>query len=248
MLSRNRTKIGRVVSYILHISSRIHQVVVRWSAVALALVGRPWRRALKQHRRRQAYRKLKQLGLIDAFSGYPADAIAPKYHELYGLYRLVKKRKPAVLVELGGGYSTFAFAQACHDLAAKQGHRVQFYSVDQSDYWQQVVKERMPPKLSPFVNFYRATPRLIEIHGTVVSAFDSLPAKYVNLIFVDGGTVPGNRIGVDALQLEKSAPADYAILVDGRKETVVFLREHLTRQYRIGPGLGGTQTLFQPAS
>ena len=216
-----------------------------WTKAALIAMDQRWRRISKRHRVRRSYRRLERLGLVEYFRDYPAEAISPKYHELYGLYRLVKKRRPKVMIELGGGYSTFAFAQACHDLA-KQGHRIQFYSVDQSDHWQQVVKERMPLILSPFVNFYRATPQLVEINGTPVSVFDSLPVEQANLIFVDGGTVPGNKIGADALQLEKSAPADYAILVDGRKETVAFLRQNLTRRYRMGPGLGGTQTLFEP--
>ena len=226
--------------------SRTLKTLSSWSRAGLTALGIRWRRKIKHRRWRRSYRRLERLGLIEYFRDHSAEPVQPKYHELYGLYRLVKKRRPKVVIELGGGYSTFALAQACHDLA-KQGHKTQFYSVDQSDHRQQVVKERMPPKLTPFVNFHRATPRLVEIAGTMVSAFDSLPIEQANLIFVDGGNVPGNKIGADALQLEINAPPDYAILVDGRKETVAFLRENLTRRYRIGPGLGGTQTLFEPA-
>jgi len=204
-----------------------------------------WKDASDRYRRQKAYRKLESFGLIDAFEGYPKDAIQPKYHELYGLYRLVMQRRPAVLLELGGGYSTFALAQACHDLE-RTGESVRLYSVDGSDYWQKVVKDRMPRRLRPFVRFYRANPKLTEINGVVVSIFDSLPVEQANLVYVDGGLVPGNDIGADALKLERGAPLDYAILVDGRTATVAFLREKLKRTYHVEPGLAGSQTLFLP--
>lgn len=189
-------------------------------------------------RRWWGYRQLQRLGLIDCFRDYPPDAITPKYNQLYALYKLVRKRKPAVLLELGGGYSTFAFAQACCDLA-KAGQVVRFYSVDASEYWQGVVQKHMPPELKQFVNFHRADMHSFELDGQSVSAFRSLPVEKANLVFVDAGG-PAN-----ALLLEKNAPSDYAILVDGRKDTVAILRRKLHGDYVVGPGPADKQTLFE---
>lgn len=44
--------------------------------------------------------------------------------------------------------------------------------------------------------------------------------------------------------MEAEAPDDYAILVDGRKQTCDYLRRKLRRQYTISTGPNGTQTLF----
>ena len=135
-------------------------------------------------------------------------------------------------------------AHAVHELA-QQGHKITFWSVDESDYWQQVVKDHMPKHLRPFINFCRANPRLSEIEGETVSVLDSLPISSCNFVYVDGGLVQGHKkIGADALLLEQKAPSDYAIQVDGRRPTVAFLKRTLKYQYDVGPGPNGVQTLF----
>jgi hypothetical protein len=186
---------------------------------------------------------LRELGILDHFEGYPPQAIPPQYANLLGLYRLTLQRKPAVVLELGGGCSTFAFAHAVRELRSG-GWGVEFHSVDESDYWQQVVKDRLPSELSALVHFWRATPKLVNFSGEEVSAFDSLPVQSANLVYVDGGLVAGSTIGGDAALLEAKAPADYAILVDKRKETVAFLRRMLKGKYHFGVGAMGTQTLL----
>ena len=94
------------------------------------------------------------------------------------------------------------------------------------------------------MHFWRATPKLIEVDGEEVSAFDYLPVAAANLVYVDGGLVSGNVIGADAVLLEALAPGDYAVLVDKRKETVAFLKHALKARYCLGAGAMGTQTLF----
>jgi hypothetical protein len=216
-------------------NSKIWATSLHLSAIHLQKL---FRRNMKLMRRWWAYRQLQRLGLIDCFRDYPPEAIKPKYHQLYALYKLVRKRKPAVLLELGGGYSTFAFAQACCDLA-KAGHVVRFHSVDGSEYWQGVVKKHMPPELKQFVNFHRVDMHWFELDGESVSAFRSLPVEEANLVFVDGGGM------ANALLLEKNAPSDYAILVDGRTDTVAFLRRRLHGDYMVKSGPEDHQTFFE---
>jgi hypothetical protein len=184
-----------------------------------------------------------ELGIIAYFDGYPANAFRPKYDELLGLYLAVVRRKPRVILELGGGYSTFVIAHAVRELHA-QNYEAMFYSVDQSDHWQQVVKNQLPKDLLPFVRFWRADPKLIELTGEAVSIYSSLPVEAANMVFVDGGLVQGNKIGADALLLERNAPEDYAILIDERRHTVAFLKRTLKHRYVIGKGPTGVHTLF----
>src|SRR5262245_35858840 len=74
-----------------------------------------------------SYRNLKRVDIIDSFVGYPRDAIPPDYDDLWGLYLIVMERRPGVILELGGGYSTFVFAHAVRQLA-RQGIVVRFIS------------------------------------------------------------------------------------------------------------------------
>jgi hypothetical protein len=205
------------------------------------------RRMRKSWRRLQSFRALKRLGIIDYFPGYPPDALRPQYDDLFGLYLITMRRRPAVILELGGGYSTFVFAHAVRELFL-QNHQIAFYSVDESDHWQQrVVKNHLPRELLPFVHFWRSDPELKEMSGELVSTFGSLPLTAANLIYVDGGLVPGNHIGAGALVLECEAPIDYAVLIDNRKRTVDFLKRNLTKAYALGRGPTGSQTLFARA-
>ena len=190
-----------------------------------------------------SYRNLKRLGIIDDFNGYPTEAFAPIYADLWGLYLVVMERKPAVVLELGGGYSTFVLAHAARTLRGK-GHEVKFFSVDESDHWQRVVMNQMPKDLRPFVHFHWSEPRVAEVEGERVSIFQSLPVDSCDFLYVDGGHVPGVGSAADALLLERNAPSDYAIQIDGRKKTVAFLKRRLKLDYDVGPGLNGVQTLF----
>src|SRR6476619_1848443 len=57
-------------------------------------------------RQRRAFRTLQELGITASFDCYPPNAHRPKYDELLALYLVIQKRKPRVILELGGGYST----------------------------------------------------------------------------------------------------------------------------------------------
>ncbi len=190
-----------------------------------------------------SYRELKNAGIIDYFNGYPSQALRPQYADLWGLYLIAMERKPNVLLELGGGYSTFVFAHVAWQLA-QQGHSIDFFSVDELDFWQQVVKDHLPQHLLPFVHFRRSDPVIERLGGEAVSVFKRLPVASCNFVYVDGGIVPGAKIGADALHLEQNAPPDYAIQIDHREKTVGFLKRHLKFEYEMGSGLNGVQTLF----
>jgi hypothetical protein len=200
-------------------------------------------RGVTRWRQRRAFRTLQELGIIAYFDGYPPNAMRPKHDELLALYLVIQKRKPRVILELGGGYSTFVIAHAVRELHERNDKAI-FYSVDESDYWQQVVKDHLPKHLLSFVRFWRADPKLIDLNGEAVSIYNSLPVEAANLVFVNGGLVQGNKIGADALLLERNAPDDYAILVDERRHTVAFLKRTLAHRYVIGKGPTGVHTLF----
>jgi len=192
------------------------------------------RRLLKLARRRWAHIRLERMGMRALFDSYPKDAIAPKYHQLFALYRMIVRRRPAVVVELGGGYSTFIIARAALDLAAK-GTAIRFFSVDESEYWQSVVRGHMPQALQAHTTFHRAD---VVAHPEG-KGFASLPVERANFVYVDGGDL------LDPIRLERDAPRDFAILVEGRRSTVEFLKSHLTLNYRITSLDDGKQTLFE---
>jgi hypothetical protein len=191
-----------------------------------------------------AYQEMQRRGFPAYFAGYPREAIKAEWDDLWGIYSYTVERRPRVVVEIGGGLSTFVFAHAAAELAA-DGHGMIVHSIDQSDYWQEVVRSRMPERLKPFVSFHRATAVALELEGRHASRLDALPVSSCNLVYVDGGNAAHGSIGTDALILEREAPPDYAILVDGRDNTVAGLEKFLTNKYRVERDrFGRRQTMF----
>jgi hypothetical protein len=190
----------------------------------------------------RAYRALDAIGCIKDFEGYPITALPPQYDDLLNLYLLVKERKPRVVLELGGGYSTLVIARAVSQLNVD----ADFWSVDASEFWQSQVDAHMPDDLRRYVKYHQSNPIVRQFNGETISAFESLPVASANFLYVDGGSLAeAHKQGGDALLLENNAPSDYAILVDGREATVTLLRRCLKGNYKIGPGPVGVQTLFE---
>jgi hypothetical protein len=216
----------------------------------LERISRKWSNWQRRRRSVQEtpHLELSRLGVIDYFRSYPRKAIAPQWDDLHGIYLLTMARKPRVILELGGGYSTFVFAHATRELTLA-GHDVALWSVDESQYWQNVVRSRLPPILLPYVRFSFSEPHMIEVDGENVARFDDLPVESCNFLYVDGGLPDGHKraAGSDAYFLERNAPDDYAILVDGRLATCDFLKRKLRNKYVIGTNHYGAQTLFARA-
>jgi hypothetical protein len=183
----------------------------------------------------RAYRELKRIGCIDDFEGYPPTALPPQYDDLLNVYLTIKTRQPTVILEIGGGYSTLVIARAVSELTPHP----EFWSVDLSKYWQDVVRAQLPEALRPFVRFHHGIQKTKAVVGDrELPVTESLPVNSANLVYIDGGDRG------DAILLEQDAPDDYAILVDGREKTVEVLKNGLAHRYRITPGPFGVQTLF----
>jgi hypothetical protein len=197
-------------------------------------------RERKQFCNVKAYRKLEQIGCIEDFQSYPITALPPQYDDLFNLYLVVKQRRPKVILELGGSFSTLVIARAISEL--DQG--TEFWSVDASEHWQGVVRSQMPASLRAFVQYHHAKPIYRQVRGETICAFETLPVSSATFVYVDGGVIRKTDQGGDALLLEENAPDDFAVLVDGRKRTVALLKRALRRHYSVGTGPFGVQTLF----
>ena len=64
--------------------------------------------------------------------------------------------------------------------------------------------------------------------------YKHLPDGMPDFLYVDGPALqPGRKICFDALHLEARFRPDFLMVVDGRYDTVRYLREHLTKTYRV---------------
>lgn len=158
------------------------------------------------------------------------------------LHKLIKKRRPKIVLEFGCGNSTLAMAEAL-----KSKTRL-IYAVETSQEWADLTKEALPEHLKARVIF-SVTPARITMHeGQLCHKFESLPDIVPNFIYLDGpdpcqveGSIDGlsfksgqrGAIAADPLYYESSFKKGFMMLVDGRENGFHFLKRNLKRAYKV---------------
>lgn len=184
-----------------------------------------------------ALRKMQRAGFAKYYDNdrFPVGAYAPDWADLWNIYSLVKARKPNRIMEFGAGCSTLMIAQAVHEIERETGHRPEFRSYDESEYWVGKLRNYFPPHLLPYCSLEHRQTEVIEVGGRPTITFRDLPKDFrPNFVYVDGplGRPEAPFISV-ALAMEDNAPDDYFILVDGLGKTFQFMRQHLKYRYRF---------------
>jgi len=187
-----------------------------------------------------SYRKCIKNGLAKYYNGYPKHSIPPEFYDLFQLYTLVRNRKPEIVMELGGGCSTIALSYALKR-NYEEGHGAgKLYSIEESKYWQGVLRDYMPSELTAFCEFLvRPVSLRLDGKGEYVKCLEDLPQVSVNLLYIDGGGV------AEGVEIEKQAPSDYFIVVDGRALVCRYLNENLSKKYRYEINSIHSQSKFE---
>jgi hypothetical protein len=170
--------------------------------------------------------------ITDFVSKRPQGALWPVYTHLWCLYRMIRRRKPCIVLEFGSGCSTVIMAKALSD--NKHGY---LYSVDSSREWADSTLACMPNQLQGF----------FEISCTAISAeagdnglrllkHERVPQVIPNFVFLDGPPLAAGEVAVDLLGMEDRLPEDFVLVVDKRRENTEYLKKHFKRHYTINPG------------
>ncbi|MBT4487240.1 MAG: hypothetical protein HOK30_02760 [Rhodospirillaceae bacterium] len=181
--------------------------------------------------------RLGRLGYLDFAANRPAGALAPQGGDLWFLYSLVRARKPRLIIELGSGCSTVIFAQALYDNAREDpAHAGRIISLDGMAQWAEVTQASIPGHLAPFCDI-RHVEAVAEDQGNDLGfRYEALPDGEPDFLYVDGPALqPGRKICFDALHLQDRFPPGFTMVVDGRHDTVRYLRKHLAGTYRVTP-------------
>jgi hypothetical protein len=170
--------------------------------------------------------------ITDFVSKRPQGALPPVYTHLWCIYRMVRKRKPCIVLEFGSGCSTLIIAKALSD-----NNHGYLYSVDSSREWADSTLTCMPNQLRGF----------FEISCSAISAeagdsgfrllkHEQVPEVIPNFVFLDGPPLAAGEVAVDLLGMEDRLPQDFMLVVDKRRENTEFLKKHLKRHYTIEHG------------
>lgn len=167
------------------------------------------------------------------FKSRPQNALEPDWDDLKILYDLVLIDNPNIVVEFGSGCSTVVMAYAM-----RKNGKGKIISFESDKYWFDKNLEIIPNFLKGIAelyyrpcsqNVYAKTPVLFYLtHST------SIIPETIDMIYVDGPELIDKfRITANPLTLEDRLSDDGKIVVDGRKETVEFLKNNLKRTYEI---------------
>jgi hypothetical protein len=191
-------------------------------------------RVVKPAQVAMAQRYLERHGLAEIFTRWPADAISPVPYDLYNLHRLIRSRRPSVVLEFGVGLSSVTMA---HAVALNGSGRL--YVVDTSERWLLETQRRFPANLCGIVAFHH-TPAVAERRdGIACHRYARLPVSAPNFLYLDGPDpadvegFSGQPISADLLDMEAALPSDFFMVIDGRIENYRYLRTRLRRQYRF---------------
>ena len=205
---------------------------------------RKWvRRRVRRCQYAWAERCLRRLGLLEAFAHRPADACPPDYADLWYLYRLVRHRRPACVLEFGAGCSTLVIARALRDNHRAAVARDPFdnrrrlpklVSVDSEPQWAEAAWRQLPPDLLPYASVSHVP--LVECEHAGVPGFwyhpAGLPDVRPDLVYLDGPALtPTRKVAFNPLDLETRVDPGCLMVVDGRFDQQAFLRAHLRRRW-----------------
>ena len=171
-------------------------------------------------------RRLRRLGYLDFVDARPAGALAPQGGDLWFLYCLIRQLKPRLIMELGSGCSTVIFAQALHDNAKDDPNNAgRIISFDGMAEWADVTRASVPAHLAPYCEI-RYVPAVEEDRGQDLGyRYEELP---------EGPALqPKRKICFDAMYLQDRFRPGFTMVVDGRHDTVRYLRKHLSGNYRV---------------
>ncbi len=215
----------------------------------------------------EAYRVIESRGLSAAFGQCKdtrgegrdkfglSEAVPGDVRDLARLLLIGQEIQPIVALEIGSGYSTAALAYvinqsesalAGENFPDRNEHSFVVESLDESEDYIAVTRERLPAQLAKRVRFHHSTVTLTKIHDRYATLYDTLPNCLPDLIYLDGpsqraasNTVNGFSMqgtfrmpmSADLLLIEHYLEPGCVILVDGRTANARFLTANFQRSW-----------------
>jgi Methyltransferase domain len=190
-------------------------------------------------------RYLEKQGVLDFLLRGETEEIAIVHADLARIHRLIKSRKPRVVLEFGVGFSTLVIAHAL-----EQNDKGHLFTVDTSQRWLDNTRAKLGT-FSARATLQQSNCMAHEHDGQLVSKYDKLPNISPDFFYLDGpspreiiGEVRGlnfsineteyrHLVAADILLYESSLLVGAFILVDRRYANVQFLRSNLKRRWKI---------------
>ena len=156
------------------------------------------------------------------------------YIDLNNLIETIKKNKPKTVLELGSGYSTYVIIYALNEV--HNDNDFEFFSVDQTKEYQEVLIRDFPEKYKKQINFIHRKIYVEKFKNQEMSFFENLPNKKFDFIYEDRMDHPEALIAGDIIKFENDMIKkhdDFFFTIDGMFPTIKFYTKNLVYNYKF---------------
>jgi len=188
--------------------------------------------------------------------------ILPDIYDLVRMHKLVRSRKVFTILEFGTGYSTLILADALNKnkkdyelLNNKPKIRVykkfEIHSVDADEKWIEWVKNNIKsfPEISDLIHLSYSPIKIGTFNDRMCSYYETIPDIVPDFVYLDApdtsvckgdiNNLTFNKckdrtvIAGDLLLMESTFVPGLFILIDGRRNNAIFLKNNFQRNYNI---------------
>ena len=178
------------------------------------------------------------------FDKRPPDALPPDWNDLVYLFDHIENRlyDGFHILEFGSGCSTVIIGSLIN--LCTSWNNIKFNSLESDIYWydEMILKEGWIIDY----NVWHSPVERIYKHNTWCFRYTNRPVIPVDFIYLDGPELTDQiKVTYDPIDYEPLFRKGFTMIVDGRHETVEFLRKHLKRDYIVRNIDGIDSTLFE---
>jgi len=168
------------------------------------------------------------------------------FTDYWQLYSLVRKMRPAEILECGTGVSTVVMAAALRDNERQHGERGRITSMEDCTHWFEHAKNIFPRELEPYVDILLSPQTEYRERFFCGVGYESIPRRHYELAFIDGpddhcSPAGTPTVDLDYIRLLRISAHPVLGVVDGRLATCLVYQSLLgLDKVRFEPVLGLT--------
>lgn len=168
------------------------------------------------------------------------------FTDYWQLYSLVRKMRPAEILECGTGVSTVVMAAALRDNEREYGTPGRIASMEDCTHWFEHAKDIFPRELEPYVDIVFSPQTKYRERFFCGVGYESIPRRRYELVFIDGPDDPRSSAGaltvdLDFIRLLRTSAHPVLGVIDGRLATCLAYQALLgLDKVRFEPVLGLT--------
>jgi predicted O-methyltransferase YrrM len=185
----------------------------------------------------------KSISLIDELK-LTKENFNPNFADLQFLYKLIIKKKISTILEFGSGYSTIVMAAALK-LNSNYKKNNKIFTLETERKWANILKKKLKRYKNAKIIHSTCETQLLGM--SLCHIYKDLPNITPDLIYVDGPDPDSVKskifnlnfqkkiypISADILLYEYRLKPGAIIIVDGRANNVIFLKNNLKRTYKF---------------